>query len=177
MKNQGCSEMENTLFSAMRTSLHFAHELAAMDFGGGFARSKFSGDLFIEQSADDERKYLAFARCERCEARSRNGYFCIPLMPCAVPFWRHLCMASSKSWSRNGFVRNSIAPAFRDGDISMSSDNNNRHAHAALRQSLLEIQRSFPAIERRERGNWEHPAAWCREIPPRVKTTLCASRK
>lgn len=33
-----------------RIRLHFAQELAAMDFGGGFAHSKFSGDLFIEQT-------------------------------------------------------------------------------------------------------------------------------
>src|SRR5439155_6954114 len=77
-------------------------------------------------------------------------------MPCAGPFWRHLCFASSKSWSRNGFVRNSIAPAFRDGDISMSGDKNNRHAHAALRQSLLEIQAAHSRqsnVENKATGN------------------------
>ncbi len=77
-------------------------------------------------------------------------------MPCAGPFWRHLCFASSKSWSRNGFVRNSIAPAFRHGDISMSGDKNNRHAHAALRQSLLEIQAAHSRqsnVENKATGN------------------------
>jgi len=47
--------------------MHLAHELDAMDLGGGFTGSNFGGDLFVEAAGNHPRKHLALTRRERCE--------------------------------------------------------------------------------------------------------------
>src|ERR1700733_904687 len=47
---------------------HFSHELAAMDFDGGFASSDGVGYMFAQEARNDPRQYFSFKRCQRFEA-------------------------------------------------------------------------------------------------------------
>ena len=51
-----------------RFSLHFAHDVSAMDFYGDLAAAQLGRDLLVQFSADHEMEDFTFARSQRLEA-------------------------------------------------------------------------------------------------------------
>src|SRR5437764_11695903 len=91
--------------------MHFYRDLADTDL---------VGDLLVETAGCDQGHHLTLARGEGLEARPQPASafsFSSQARSRARPSW----IASSKSWSRKGLVRNSIAPSFIAlTDIGMS---------------------------------------------------------
>jgi len=92
--------------------------IVIVDFYGAFRGSEFSSDLFVEHSRNDHGNYLCSREVnesKRCRS-SATSLSCLRLARSRSNATR---TASKRSWSRNGLVRNSTAPAFRSllGDI------------------------------------------------------------
>src|SRR5262245_34626846 len=86
--------------------------MAAMNLDGDLAQSKLTGDLLVHQAGSDEAHHLSFALGQPLEACSqvRDSMLILPTL--AVALEPAAATASSMSWSRNGLVRKSTAPAF-----------------------------------------------------------------
>ena len=91
---------------------HFAHDAAAVRFDGQVSGAEFAGDLLVQQAGNDQRQDLTLARSQGLEA----GFAVPAISDRCLRVWPSRTRASvtasnSGSW-RNGFVRNSTAPAF-----------------------------------------------------------------
>ena len=100
--------------------LHLPHDLAAMHLDGHLADPELAGDLLVEPAGDDEAQDLSLAGGQGLKAGPQFGEAHLVGAADAVLFKRDTD-PSSRSWSRNGLVRNSTAPAFiARTDIGMS---------------------------------------------------------